>query len=155
MQLTEHFSLEEFTRSVTAQKYDIDNTPNEQVIKNLRNLCEKVLEPLRQWYGKPIVISSGYRCPQLNSHPNVRGAKNSQHMTGEAADLRIPTIKTPSGTSVQDLATARKWIEYLLDNRFDQLILEHDKSGHYWIHVSLKLDDSKNRQAYIPNLLKK
>lgn len=154
MRLTEHFQLEEFTRSSTAQKYHIDNTPSEQVIKNLRNLCEKVLEPLRQWYGKPIIIGSGYRCPALNKA--VGGVSNSQHMKGEAADLHIPTIKAPNGTIIQDMATARLWIEHLLEfGRFDQLILEHDKSGHYWIHVSLKLDDSKNRQSYISNLLKK
>lgn len=154
MRLTEHFQLSEFTKSSTATARHIDNTPSEQVIKNLRNLCEKVLEPLRQWYGKPIAIGSGYRCPALNKA--VGGVTNSQHMKGEAADLRIPTIKTPKGSTIQDIATARLWIEHLLEfGRFDQLILEHDKSGHYWIHVSLKLDDSKNRQSYIPNLLKK
>lgn len=153
MNLTEHFKLVEFTRSSTATTRHIDNTPNEQVIKSLRNLCEKVLEPLRLWYGKPIVIGSGHRCPALNKA--VGGVSNSQYMKGEAADLHIPTIKTANGSTIQDMATARRWIEWLLDNRFDQLILEHDKSGHYWIHVSLKLDDSKNRQTYIPNLLKR
>ena len=76
-------------------------------------------------------------------------------MKGEAADLHIPTIKAPNGSSVQDMATARKWIEHLLEyGHFDQLILEHDKSGHYWIHVSFKRTGT-NRQTYIPNLLKK
>lgn len=152
MNLTEHFKLSEFIKSSTATARKIDNTLSEQVIMSLRNLCEKVLEPLRQWYGKPIIIGSGYRCHSLNRA--VGGACNSQHMKGEAADLHIPTIKAPNGSTIQDMATARSWIEWLLDNRFDQLIVEHDKSGHYWIHVSLKLDDSKNRQSYIPNLLK-
>lgn len=153
MQLTEHFSLEEFTRSSTATAHHIDNHVPESLIPSLRNLCEQVLEPLRQHYGKPIIIGSGYRSPALNSHPNVRGAKNSQHMKGEAADLHIPTVKTPNGSVIQDMPTARKWIEFILDETsFDHLILEHDKSGHYWIHVSCKL--SGNRQTYTPNLLK-
>lgn len=153
MQLTPHFTLEEFERSATAIRYGIDNHVPEALIPSLRNLCEQVLEPLRQWYGKPITISSGYRCPALNSHPNVRGAKNSQHMKGEAADLRIPLVKAPNGSLIQDMPTARKWIEFILDETsFDHLILEHDKTGNYWIHVSCKL--SGNRQTYTPNLLK-
>ena len=154
LRLTEHFKLSELTKSATASKYGIKNEPNEEQIANLRALCEEVLEPLRQWYGKPIVIGSGFRCPQLNSRPSVRGATNSQHIKGEAADLHIPTIKAPNGSTIQDMATARSWIEWLLDNHFDQLILEHDKSGHYWIHVNFKRN-GKNRQTYLPNLLKK
>ncbi len=101
------------------------------------------LEPLRQWYGKPIVISSGYRCPALNRA--VGGANTSQHMKGEAADLHLPSI-----------AIGRQWVEWLLDNvRFDHLIWEHDSYGRYWIHISYKRDDQKNRQLYTPNLLKK
>lgn len=144
IQLTEHFKLSEFTRSATASKYHIDNTPNEEQIANLKALCVNVLEPLRQWYGEPIVIGSGYRCPAVNNHPEVRGATKSQHMTGEAADLHLPTI-----------AIGRQWLEYILDQlAYDQVIWEHDKSGHYWIHISFKRN-GKNRQVYLPNLLKK
>ena len=150
--LTPHFKLSEFVKSPTATARHIDNTPSETIVANLKALCEEVLEPLRQWYGKPIIIGSGYRCPTLNKA--VGGVSNSQHMKGEAADLHIPTIKAPDGSTIQDMATARSWIEWLLDNRFDQLILEHDKSGHYWIHVSFKRT-GKNRQTYLPNLLKK
>ena len=97
-----------------------------------------------QRYGNPIVIGSGYRCPALNSHPTVLGATNSQHMKGEDADLHLPSI-----------TIGCTWIEYLLEfGLFDQLIWEHDKSGHYWIHVSFKRI-GKNRQTYLPNLLKK
>lgn len=151
IQLSEHFKLSEFTNSSTASARHIDNTLSEsnpqqaEIIANLRNLCENVLEPLRQWYGKPITISSGFRCPTLNSHPEVRGATNSQHMKGEAVDLHLPSI--PIG---------RQWVEWLLDNvRFDHLIWEHDRYGHYWIHISYKRVDQKNRQLYTPNLLKK
>jgi len=154
MQLTEHFSLAEFERSATASAHHIDNHVPVSLIPSVKHLCEQVLEPLRLHYGKPIIIGSGYRCPALNSLPNVRGVKNSQHMKGEAADLHIPTILAPNGTKIQDMATARSWIEFIMsETSFDQLILEHDKSGHYWVHVSCKL--SGNRQTYIPNLLKK
>lgn len=163
IQLTKHFKLSEFTKSATATKYGIDNTPPLEVIANLQYLCQELLEPLREWMNEPIIISSGYRCPQLNSHPEVRGAKNSQHLIGEAADLHIPIIKAPNGSLIQDMAKARKWIEWILDNRFDQLILEHSipkpsslnpqPSPHYWIHVSLTRNN--NRQTYTPNLLKR
>lgn len=103
--LSPHFKLSEFTRSNTASKYNIPNIPNEEQIANLKALCENVLEPLRQWYGKPIVISSGYRCPAVNNHPEVRGATKSQHMTGEAADLHLPSI-----------AIGRQWLEFILDH---------------------------------------
>lgn len=150
MNLSPHFKLSEFTKSGTAFKYGIDNTldPNlpkhAEIISNLRALCVNVLEPLRQWYGKPIVISSGYRSPAVNNHPEVRGATNSQHMTGEAADLHLPSI-----------AIGRQWLEYILENlAYDQVIWEHDKYGHYWIHISFKRNGN-NRQVYLPNLLKK
>lgn len=100
MKLTAHFQLEEFTRSATAIRCGIDNTPNEEQIANLKALCEEVLEPLRQHIGKPVVISSGYRCPKLNAA--VGGVSNSQHMKGEAADLRIPS-----------LAEGRQWMEWI------------------------------------------
>lgn len=144
IQLTKHFRLSEFTRSATASQYNIDNTPPLEVVSKLQYLCQQVLEPLREYFNTPIIISSGYRCPALNSHPNVRGATNSQHLKGEAADIHLPSI-----------AIGRKWVEYLLEfGHFDNLIWEHDSSGHYWIHVSYKRN-GKNRQLYTPNLLKK
>lgn len=144
IQLTKHFRLSEFTRSATASQYNIDNTPPLEVVSKLQYLCQQVLEPLREYFNTPIIISSGYRCPALNSHPNVRRATNSQHLKGEAADIHLPSI-----------AIGRKWVEYLLEfGHFDNLIWEHDSSGHYWIHVSYKRN-GKNRQLYTPNLLKK
>ena len=85
MLLTEHFALEEFTRSETAERLGIDNTPSEAVVEHLRRLCVLVLEPLRQRFGKPIRINSGYRCPALNRA--VGGVRNSRHLTGDAADI--------------------------------------------------------------------
>lgn len=155
IQLSKHFKLSEFTRSDTAKRYGIDNTPPLNVISNLQYLCNEILEPLREWMNEPIVISSGYRCPQLNSHPEVRGATKSQHLTGEAADIRIPMKKAPNGSLIQDLDKGRKYLEFILDNcHFHQVIWEHDSSGHYWLHVSIK-QHGENKQEYIPNLLKK
>lgn len=147
MQLTNHFQLSEFTHSGTASRYGINNSLNPdnphdaEVISNLKHLCEEVLEPLRQHVGKPIFISSGYRCPQLNNHPEVRGATKSQHMKGEAADLRIPS-----------LTEARKWMEWIANElAFDQLILEHcknkDGSTSHWIHVSYRKDGNNRHQV--------
>ena len=90
MILTTHFVLSEFTRSETAERLHIDNTPNEEQIANLRNLCEKVLEPLRERFGA-IIISSGFRCQRLNTA--VGGARNSQHKTGEACDIHLPSTE--------------------------------------------------------------
>ena len=87
MQLTEHFNLKEFTRSSTAKARGINNTlsPTAEadlsVIRNLKNLCVLVLEPLREHISRPLVISSGYRSPRLNAA--VGGAANSQHLSGQ------------------------------------------------------------------------
>ena len=99
MKLSEHFDLDEFTRSATADRLHIDNTIPEELIPNLKNLCVQVLEPLREHFGTPVVISSGYRCPALNQA--VGGVPNSQHLTGEAADIILPplTLNTQHSTN--------------------------------------------------------
>ena len=130
--LSEHFSLGEFVRSYTAQRMSIDNTPDAEVIENLRNLCTKVLEPLREHLGQPVVITSGFRSKRLNE--TVGGVKNSQHLRGEAADLMVEGEKQ-----------ARDWIRWMMDFlEFDQLILEK-KGKKVWVHVSLK----RNRQQVL------
>ena len=142
MQLSPHFKLVEFSRSATAQARHIDNTPNEEQIKNLKFLCDNVLEPLREQFG-PIIIGSGFRCPALNTA--VGGVKNSQHNTGEACDIHLPSIEV-----------GKKYFEFLKKLPiFDQLIWERDnpRSNHYWIHVSVKRS-GKNRKQVIPLLNK-
>ena len=130
--LSEHFSLGEFVRSSTAQRMSIDNTPDAEVIENLGNLCTKVLEPLREHLGQPVVITSGFRSKRLNE--TVGGVKNSQHLRGEAADLMVEGEKQ-----------ARDWIRWMMDFlEFDQLILEK-KGKKVWVHVSLK----RNRQQVL------
>ena len=137
IQLTTHFYLSEFTRSETAQAKGIDNTPSLEAVSNLQYLCQQVLEPLRQWLGKPIVINSGYRCTKLNQL--VGGVSNSQHQTGEAADIRLP-----------DKATGQLYAEYILEHcRFDQLLFESNGRCQ-WLHVSCKREG--NRQMFRPNV---
>lgn len=143
MNLSENFTLKELTDSNTAVKLGIDNTPPGDVVPKLQALAVNVLQPLRNWYGKPICISSGYRCPRLNVA--VGGSKTSQHLRGEAADIDIKG----------DLTAGRKMFEYIKNNLvFDQLIWEHDKGGCYWVHVSYK-STGRNRHDVIGNLLKK
>ena len=145
MKLSPHFSLEEFTYSSTALSRGIDNSLNPQnpahakVISNLTTLCKEVLEPLREHVQEPVIISSGYRCPQLNKV--VGGSSTSQHMTGEACDIHL-----------SDQKKLREWFVWLMDScNFDQLILERvsKNSNHYWIHVSCKSDPSKNRHQVL------
>lgn len=143
IQLTPHFMLSEFTRSSTATARHIDNTPNEEHIANLRYLCEQILEPLRQHFNTPVLISSGYRCPELNKA--VGGSKTSNHMYGYAADLQIP-----------DITTGRERFTWIKDNcQFDELIWEHSTptSKDYWIHVAIRRI-GQNRQKVVTDLVK-
>ena len=118
------FTLKEFVRSNTAARLGINNNPGEDVKKNIELLVEKILDPLREKFGKPIIVTSGYRCKELNRA--VGGAAKSQHMSGEAADIR----------TVEDSKRANKELFNLiieLGLPFDQLINEHDYD---WVHVS-------------------
>lgn len=142
IQLSKHFKLSEFTRSATASAKKIDNTPTLEVVSNLQQLCIHVLEPLREHFNCPITISSGYRCPALNTA--VGGVATSQHMTGEAADIHLPSS-----------AIGKKWFIWLMDQDFDQLILEKSTptSTSYWIHVSYR-QNGNNRHQVIEGLVK-
>lgn len=124
MKLTENFTLEEFTRSATATERKIDNRPtNENVVKNLQRLAN-YLQRIRNCYGKPISISSGYRCKELNAV--IPGAsKSSQHVSGEAADLQ-------TGSKAEN----KRLFEIIRKiGGFDQLIDENDYA---WVHVSYR-----------------
>ena len=119
-----HFTFQELTKSATAKRKGIDNSPSMQVRANLAALVEKVLDPLREAYGKPIVVTSGYRCEKLNRA--VGGAASSQHVKGQAADIR----------SVQDTPEENKKLFDLivkLGLPFDQIINEYNYD---WVHVS-------------------
>ena len=88
IQLSPHFSLLELTESATARQRDIANIPPPEAVENLKRLCKGTLEPLRKALGLPVIITSGYRCKELNNIVN-RSSKTSQHMLGQAADLYI------------------------------------------------------------------
>lgn len=124
-----YFTIEELSKSDTAKRCGIDNTPNMAIRTNLTALIENVLDPLRKIWGMPIIVTSGYRCEKLNKV--VRGATNSQHVKGQAADIRTVS------DSRQDNA---KLLKCLLRSgiEFDQVINEFpDAQGRPdWIHIS-------------------
>ena len=132
-QITENFTLEEFTRSETAERMGITNVPGNRERLAIVNLCAKLLQPLRDIYGKPIRINSGYRCPELNKA--VGGVPNSMHQRGEASDLSID-------------GKARELLELIEENHlpFDQAILYRKQN---FLHVSLKLDGEQREQIII------
>lgn len=119
-----YFTFDELTKSATAKRKGIDNTPNEAVRANLEALVDNILDPLREAYGKPIIVTSGYRCERLNKA--VGGASTSQHVKGEAADIRTVSDKPADNKKLFDLIVS-------LGLPFDQLINEF---SYDWIHVS-------------------
>ena len=132
MRLTAHFDLSEFTRSESAKREGLDNTPTAEHLENLRVLCEKVLEPIRLRFGS-INISSGYRGKMLNHF--IGGSVNSDHCLGRAADLDMDD----SGSGV----TNKEIFEYIKDNlEFDQLINEFNYS---WVHVGYRLGANRKQ----------
>ena len=133
MQLTPHFQLSEFERSKTASQLHIDNRIPARLIPSVKALCEYVLEPVRNHFGVPIHISSGYRCTALNKA--VGGAPKSQHMKGQAADIYIKNQEMP-------LKAVCDWMVKHLD--YDQIIWETRPSGSKWIHVSY-VSEGRNR----------
>lgn len=140
MKKIKHFKLSEFINSATAKRQGIDNTPSFEVVDNLNRLAD-YLDTIREKYGKPILVSSGYRCPLLNQA--VGGASNSQHLKGLAADLTC--------------ANMEKLLSIIRETGgFDQLITEHNKgSKSYWIHVSVAPVSGRPRNQVIINLEKK
>ena len=122
--MSKYFSLSELTRSATALKEGIPNDPNEAQIKDLKRLMD-YLDKVREAFGKAIIVTSGFRSPELNKH--IKGSDKSQHMKGQAADIRPHDIKELR----QLFATIRQV------GGFDQLILEEPAGRTPWIHVSI------------------
>lgn len=140
MKKIKYFSLSEFLNSATAKRLGIDNTPSFEIVDNLNKLAD-YLDIIREKVGKPILISSGFRCPVLNKA--VGGVSNSQHQKGLAADLICADMES---------------LEKVLRETggFDQLIKEHCKgSKSFWYHVSVAPRNGKPRQQIIMNLEKK
>lgn len=138
-QLTKNFTLEEFERSSTAEQLGIDNrikNSEPEIISNIMYLCKNLLQPIRDAYGKPITITSGYRCSKLNEA--VIGAKNSQHCKGQAADIKCESMYT-LWTIIMEMIKSGK-IEV------DQAIDEKKLS---WIHLSLNKSENRNQILHL------
>ena len=153
MNLTDNFTLAEMVKSETALRHDMDNTPGEAEIASLRLLCEKILQPVREHYGKGVKVNSGFRHPEVNA--KVGGSKTSDHCKGQAADIEIPGIPNA------DLAL------HIVDTyEFTQVILEFYTPGvpdSGWVHVSydpanlkgqvLTATKKDGKTVYLPGLV--
>jgi len=153
MNLTKNFTLHELTKSETALRLGIDNTPGEKEIGNLKVLCERVLQPVRDHFGKGVKVNSGFRHPDVNA--KVGGSRTSDHTRGQAADIEIPGVPN---------AELAEWIRDNLEYR--QLILEFYTPGipdSGWVHVSYVAEDNKKevltatrkdgKTVYLPGLV--
>ena len=137
MELSKSFTLNELIKSQEAIRLGIDNVPNEEQIQNLKILCEKILQPLRDYYGLPVFISSGFRSAALCEA--IGSSSKSQHTKGQAADFEI------FGIANKDLAD---WIVQNLD--YDQCILEfwnENDPNSGWVHCSYSVNG--NRKQYL------
>lgn len=139
MNLTKNFTLAELTVSPTARRLGIPNTPTAEHIENMKYCCEKILEPVRAHFGRPVKVNSSYRSPAVNRA--VGGSKTSQHVNGQAIDFEIPGV---------DNKVVADWIGDNLE--FDQLILEFYTAGDAssgWVHASIKREGGNRRQRLI------
>ena len=138
MKLTENFSLNELTKSQTAERKGIDNTPSAEHQENLKSLCEMILQPIRDHFEQVVSVSSGYRSPELCVA--IGSSTKSQHAKGQASDFEI------FGVSNKELAD---YIDQNLD--YDQLILEYwkgeDEPNSGWVHCSFNTQG--NRKQYL------
>lgn len=134
--LSKYFTLEEMT--ITSHK-NLDNIPNPIQTLNLKELCTNLLDPIREFFGLCIYVNSGYRSIELNRR--VKGASNSSHLSGEAAD-----ISTKSKESNKILWNCICKLSQVGLIKFDQCINEKDFS---WIHISYKSEEGKNRNQFL------
>lgn len=137
MNLTRNISLEELTTSQTATRLKINNTPTPEIIENLKVVAAQV-QKVRDHFGKPLIISSGYRSEKLNNA--IGGARNSQHTKGEAID-----IQSTNGYTNADIFN---YIKNNLD--FDQLIWEYGtRKEPKWVHISYKKSGNRKQILYV------
>ena len=152
-QLTTNFSLHELTKSETALRMGLDNTPGPVETEYLKILAERVLQPIRDHFQKGVKVNSGYRSPDSNAA--VGGSRTSDHCKGQAADIEIPGVPN---------AELAQWIMDNLD--YTQLILEFYTPGipdSGWVHVSYNPDNLKKQELtamkvagktqYVPGLV--
>jgi zinc D-Ala-D-Ala carboxypeptidase len=152
-QLTTNFSLHELTKSETALRMGLDNTPGPVETEYLKILAERVLQPIRDHFGRGVKVNSGFRSPDSNAA--VGGSRTSDHCKGQAADIEIPGVPN---------AELAQWIMDNLD--YTQLILEFYTPGipdSGWVHVSYDPDNLKKQEltatkiagktTYLPGLV--
>lgn len=141
--ISKYVTYKEVTFSNTASAQGIDNTPGTAELSRLKLVCAACFDAIRDHFGKPLTVSSGFRCPELNKA--IRGANNSQHMEGEALDI-IPCGSAP---------TPKEMYEWAKDNiDYDQLILEGINKSYpqgRWLHVSYKAAGNRKQAFPIPN----
>ena len=137
--ISAHISYKEATKSNTAKRYGIDNTPSPFQLANMRLVAEKCFEPLRNWWKKAIGVSSFMRSEELNEHPAIKGSHTSQHMQGAYTELEEGAIDIDADIYDNGL-TNSKIFHWLKDNvEFDQLIWEYGtKKEPAWVHVSYR-----------------
>ena len=138
MKLTKNFSLDELTRSNTAERKGIDNSPTAEHIHNLAALCENVLQPLRDKIGRSIRVNSGYRSEKLNNA--IGGSKTSEHSFGKAADIKL-VIDGENKSEILYLTILEMGIP------FRQMIWEFgDEETPSWVHISFDKEDNKKQK---------
>lgn len=134
-----YFTISELCRSDTAVQKGIDNTPSLDIRQKLQSLIEELLDPIREAWGGPITVNSGYRCPALNQA--VGGVTTSQHQKGEAADLN-------AGSPVKNRMLFDKIVDMQKAGliQFDQLI---DEAHYQWVHISYRKDNNRNQILHL------
>jgi hypothetical protein len=139
MQLSNNLSLAEVTRSETAKRKGISNMPTAEHIENFKKLAANIFQPIREHFGKPIIISSGYRSAELNKA--IGGSLSSQHCSGEAIDIDM------DGTDI----TNAQIFNYIKNNlNFDQIIWEFGTDTNPdWVHVSFAANRSQRKQILV------
>lgn len=130
-----YFTIKELCRSDVAEAEGIDNTPTKEAEENLENLIKHVLDPLREAYGRPIYVNSGYRCESLNSA--VKGVKTSNHLNGCAADITV-------GSKEDNRKLFELFLKTIPD--FDELI---EEEGGIWLHVAYRKDNNRKKVLYL------
>lgn len=129
MNLSKNFTLEELTNSATAKNLKIDNSVNDSQIKKLKTLCNNILQPLRDSWNAPIIITSGFRCSKLNKA--VGGASSSDHMFCNAADIHTLSDKPSDNKKLFDLA-----VQLMKEGKLKAVKQIIDEYNYNWIHIS-------------------
>ena len=137
--LSEHFTLGEMTKSNSHP--EVYNIPSHEAIANLKRVCGW-LEVLRERYGKPIIINSGYRSPQLNK--KIGGVPTSNHLTGCAVDIRVANME-------QLIRYAAILLDYADESHqdFDELLIERNRYGAIWLHFAVRPFSNRRKVAFI------